>query len=350
MGQGLTLFFALSGFLLYLPWVRRLSDQRPAPSSRTFYFNRIVRIYPAYIVVLLIGSYVLQSTYVTTPPAGAVGMDGSRGVMTDPLQIVANLFLVQTLIPRTMTTGLGVSWSLTTELCFYAILPLLGLAAYAVARRFRSAPIGAFVPPVAMIALGVACTAIAQATVTGPPERRYALDWGDTWHAVFARSLLGQAQLFGFGMLAAALVAVLSTPTRRSRVRVVRVALWVFCLSFPVTVLAASPDVAFALSGAALIGLVALPTSSARVSRLARVLEWTPFRVLGLVSYSYYLWHAVVINFVRERSLAFDPRSAAGFGANWLLVFLCTLALASATYFTVERPFMRLRDRMRSRR
>jgi hypothetical protein len=38
------------------------------------------------------------------------------------------------------------------------------------------------------------------------------------------------------------------------------------------------------------------------------------------------------------------------FGASWLLVFLCTLALESATYFSVERPFMRLRDRARSRR
>jgi peptidoglycan/LPS O-acetylase OafA/YrhL len=63
------------------------------------------------------------------------------------------------------------------------------------------------------------------------------------------------------------------------------------------------------------------------------------------VSYSFYLWHAPVINFARGHDFTFDSNSAMGFAANWLLVFSATLALAVATYIAVERPFLRMRAR-----
>ena len=48
--QGLTLFFAISGFLLFLPFVSALLADRPMPSIRRYFTNRGLRIFPAYIV------------------------------------------------------------------------------------------------------------------------------------------------------------------------------------------------------------------------------------------------------------------------------------------------------------
>jgi len=50
LDQGLTLFFALSGFLLYRPFAAALLDRRAMPGSRAYLRNRALRIIPAYLV------------------------------------------------------------------------------------------------------------------------------------------------------------------------------------------------------------------------------------------------------------------------------------------------------------
>ena len=52
LSTGVHLFFVLSGFLLFLPYVRALLDGAPLPSARRFYRRRALRILPAYLVCL----------------------------------------------------------------------------------------------------------------------------------------------------------------------------------------------------------------------------------------------------------------------------------------------------------
>ena len=47
--------------------------------------------------------------------------------MTDPRAIALNLSLLQTFFPDHLQTGINPSWSLTTELTFYALLPVLAV-------------------------------------------------------------------------------------------------------------------------------------------------------------------------------------------------------------------------------
>jgi peptidoglycan/LPS O-acetylase OafA/YrhL len=49
---GLTLFFVLSGFLLYRPFVAAAMAKRPLPSIRDYLRRRALRILPAYWVIL----------------------------------------------------------------------------------------------------------------------------------------------------------------------------------------------------------------------------------------------------------------------------------------------------------
>src|SRR5690242_20063157 len=54
LSTGVHLFFVLSGFLLFLPYVRALLDGERLPSARRFYQRRALRILPAYWVCLTI--------------------------------------------------------------------------------------------------------------------------------------------------------------------------------------------------------------------------------------------------------------------------------------------------------
>ncbi len=121
--QGLTLFFALSGFLLYRPFVSAVLNDRPTPSTRKFLRNRVLRIWPAYLVILAFVSFVMGSAILE--PHGLAN-EWKIGYLTDPVTLLANALLVHTWFPGTVLTGLGVSWSLVPEVSFYLLLPVLG--------------------------------------------------------------------------------------------------------------------------------------------------------------------------------------------------------------------------------
>ncbi|MFD6547740.1 acyltransferase family protein, partial [Bacillus cereus] len=103
-------------------------------------------------------------------------------------------------------------------------------------------------------------------------------------------------------------------------------------------------DTGFAVLAAAVIALVVLPTRRGHQGRIARALEWLPFRYVGLVSFSFYLWHVPIIWLLDRWGITADT-STGGLLMNTALVFVVTLALASATYFGVEKQALDLKHR-----
>ncbi len=112
---GVAVFFVLSGFLLYRPFVARQITGRGADSG--FYVRRATRIYPAYWVALA-----------TTLIIGGTAVGDVRG-----LALTATL--TQVYVPERFLSGLQQSWSLAAEVAFYAVLPLIAAAAWAWARQ-----------------------------------------------------------------------------------------------------------------------------------------------------------------------------------------------------------------------
>src|SRR3954469_5255373 len=53
MEIGVPMFFVLSGFLLFRPWVQAAVNGRPAPSVRRYAWHRFRRIMPPYVVTVL---------------------------------------------------------------------------------------------------------------------------------------------------------------------------------------------------------------------------------------------------------------------------------------------------------
>jgi peptidoglycan/LPS O-acetylase OafA/YrhL len=102
-------FFMVSAFLLYRPWVRaRLADWE-SPSVAAFAWRRFLRIIPAYWVALTVITIWLSLPLVFS----------LHGIWTF-------YGLVQVYQPGWAVGGLTQAWTLNVEIIFYACLPLWG--------------------------------------------------------------------------------------------------------------------------------------------------------------------------------------------------------------------------------
>ncbi|MFC6344597.1 acyltransferase family protein, partial [Nocardioides hankookensis] len=214
--HGLTLFFALSGFLLYKPFADAILGHRDFPSIRRYAGSRFLRIYPPYLAIFLLSAFVLGAVWLDGGPGLSTGDIAGR--MTDPGDILANLFVAQSYVPSAMLTGIAPAWSLTAEIAFYVVMPVLAYGAYRLGSVVskRSAVL---LPPLVLIAVGLATRAwITHQVAQLPPGGATPWLWGHTWTAVLSRSLLAQADLFGYGMLVAVVLSIAAGRLRASAV------------------------------------------------------------------------------------------------------------------------------------
>ena len=124
---GVYIFFVISGFLLYRPFVRaRLRGGGP-PSTGATRWRRLLRIGPAYWVALTVVALWLGYSYVFEP---------ENAVWFYPFG--------QSYRPGLVIGGLTQAWSLSVEAAFYVMLPLYAFAMRSLAvRGERGVPRGA---------------------------------------------------------------------------------------------------------------------------------------------------------------------------------------------------------------
>lgn len=348
---GVAIFFVLSGFVVTRPFVAGRAAAPVAVSVPRYAVRRVLRIGPAWWAFL----------------AGAVAFGWLDHVAEfqgnfapdSPLHVLAW---------ATLTHGwwfqpVHVSWTLSVEVAMYALVPLWAAATHRIPRaRWKTEVAGATL----LVALGLVAT---WARWFRPPETRFA--------AVVVQPLIS----FGAGMLLAAVAAALTRPGRDARVRrafgmtgiwwslaaVLYVVLARYVVDAPPTILygvTGSPRVLFARDliqvaiAVLLVGSVVF-ADPAR-SRVVRLLTWRPLAAIGLVSYGIYLWHTTVLRWWRwsftPAELAADPSRLArlgefgGPGRGWrdgIFALVLTLAIATASYFAVERPARALAGRRR---
>jgi peptidoglycan/LPS O-acetylase OafA/YrhL len=117
MEMGVPIFFVLSGFLLFRPWVKSLATGGAEPSVRRYARHRVRRIMPAYVVTVLI-AYVIYHFRMAGPNFGHTWIG-----------LLRNLTLTQiytfNYLKGYLHQGLTQMWSLAVEAAFYVVLPLL---------------------------------------------------------------------------------------------------------------------------------------------------------------------------------------------------------------------------------
>jgi peptidoglycan/LPS O-acetylase OafA/YrhL len=117
MEIGVPIFFVLSGFLLFRPWVKSLATGSAEPSLRRYAWHRFRRVMPAYVVTVLI-AYAIYHFRNAGPNPGHTWYGLFRNLTLTQIYTFNYLrgYLHQ---------GLTQMWSLAVEATFYVLLPLL---------------------------------------------------------------------------------------------------------------------------------------------------------------------------------------------------------------------------------
>ena len=134
MEIGVPIFFVLSGFLLFGPWVTAATTGGSAPSLARYTWHRVRRIMPAYVVTVL-AAYLIYHF-----------RDGGPNPGHSWVGLLRNLTLTQIYTDNYMFNGylhqgLTQMWSLAVEVAFYVALPILAYLLLVVLCRRRWRPL-----------------------------------------------------------------------------------------------------------------------------------------------------------------------------------------------------------------
>jgi peptidoglycan/LPS O-acetylase OafA/YrhL len=314
----------------------------------TYLRNRALRIVPAYWAILALamalGAVSIRNT------AGTISYVGR---ITNPVDLFQTGLLLQDYRPSTMVIGIGPAWSLAVEVVFYCVLPLLVLGAARAARLAKDRRGRALVlltPPLLLLLIGLSGKYAAH-TLPGSPTAGY----GTNWHSVIERSFWAQADLFSFGMV----VAVLYNEVSDGRVSLPshwrRVAVGLGLVAFlPCALTIQQGEQSYlpqntgeALGISLIFASIVIPGLTAERSFVVRLLESRVLVAVGVVSYSLFLWHFPVINWLQSHGLTLSGGWAA-LAFNFMEVAVVAGVLSALTYRYVERPALRRKHSTRS--
>ena len=307
---GVYVFFVISGFLI----TRLLFAERKTTggiSLPKFYLRRIVRLYPV-VLAFTAGIFILQL---------AMGRRFDWAEAFSALFYFANYFFVVAKSGQLF----DVFWSLSVEEHFYLLLP--GLMVLLRSPRLILA---------AMAVVCGACLAIRLGTAAAHPEL-LATRW-------FTYRTECRLDSLAFGVALACLCEL-----DRGRRLLLRLATPAWCaLGLVATIgclLLRDPyfreTLRYSIQGAAIVLVLNYVLFGA--GRAASVLERRPFVIVGLLSYSLYLWHYFAAH-VLDAAAPHTPHLIRA-----AILFPVSFVLATVSYYGLERPLIGLRGRLQGR-
>lgn len=300
---GVPLFFAISGFILAIPFANHHLQGHPAPSLRKYFLRRVTRLEPPYIFALTV--FMLIKVLRTL----AVAHDD--GSLPDILaHFGASAFYLHNLIYGEASTIMVVAWSLEIEVQFYILAPLISCIF-----MVRS-------PAVRRLTLTAAIIFFSMLFGVEKP--------------IDGRTILQQAPYFLVGLLLADFYL---TDLRHNKISN---AYWdaaaIACLAgvFLFKMLHFFPPIV--TPWLILAGYVAV----FRAKTVRRFFRATPVVIVGGMCYTIYLWHFPVIAAFRHPFfLLADPAAAWYWRLGYLFAAsLPVLILGAVLFALIERPTM----------
>ncbi len=379
-GAGVTLFFVLSGFLLFLPYAKVLLFTGRWPLARIFYVRRAMRIMPGYYISLIVLILWMAPQYLHLAHIDNLGQ--SLNVLMDSSQTkkppnLNSLGLFLTFLMdssrQTFRELNGPYWTLAVEWQFYMILPLLALGILLLVKRvpsqrrlravslclfgliagglcvrffglyFRDNPTITFLIPrttlnvlsfflfgitgkytedFAVGMLASLCYVYAQSL---PPEHPFV----QTLHRISFR-------LWGIGILLLVFAAMWNFQSQTTLA-------WPFLNPImPYYNWLGEILLAFAY-GMCIMAILFGPRE------LQRLFTWKPLRWIGMISYSLYIWHLPLILFFQAHIVSLFPpmNFYLLYTLYWVWLVVGIIPFCVLYYAFIERSGMRLGDHWR---
>ncbi|HCT77329.1 MAG TPA: acyltransferase [Micromonosporaceae bacterium] len=315
-----SVFFVLSGFVLYRPYAHALATGGKADSVGRHLWRRFLRIGPAYWLTAAVCLWLL--------------VDKPVDLMTWAIHMTFTQFYVGL---GGFQPGIGQAWSLTVEVIFYLLLPFMAAATLGRKWRPRRA--------------ALLCLLLVPVTVG------WALAIGMGKLNVFIHPLWfpAYAGCFGVGMALATIHVALRTGTAPRSWKIIDDigsapwACWAFALglfAITATPVAGPPGGLGIATGSeyavrlvlylAVASCLIVPVAFGHKTKLHTFLETIPMRWLGTVSYGLFLWHPFAMHLIDEIS------GVPPFGRDPLGMYILAMAgglvLAAISWYCIERP------------
>ncbi|MFF8867305.1 acyltransferase family protein [Streptomyces sp. NPDC015139] len=331
----LPIFFVLSGMLLYRPFALATIAGTRKPEIKPYFWRRALRTLPAYWVLVAV-------TLITL----------NREAVHSVWQVLRPLLLLQVYQLDARLTGNGTeqTWTLATEIAFYAALPLLAWALDKFAGRAgdpgtRTRRVLWGLTPLVLIGFVYAWYTFLPSMGDYPAQN----EWPPKWLGFIAVGM-GLAALSACADVAPDRVPAFYRFVQKNPVWCWAIAIGIYLLAclrpigqpghadYPSMAGGMTEHFLYTLFGLFLVAPVTVPKPSRFV---VGAMSNPVMRFLGRISYGLYLWHIAVIYFWRGDLM---PRG------SFLGLFAVTLTgavvLATASFYLIESPAMRLRERL----
>jgi len=328
LNVGVPIFFVVSGFLIYRPFVAKRFEQQPSPDVEPYAIRRALRIVPAYWVALVIVTLIL----------------GLEATVFTPSGIVTYFGFLQAYDIGTVIGGIGQAWTLCIEVSFYVALPIWAFFARRLlpGRGGRRQMISGELWALAALFAASFLWQLLISPLFVPGDRGY---------LIAQISLPAFADQFALGMAMAVVSVAIHGGSKRPRaLHLVEKNPWIWVLAAAGLYALLGLKIGSIGLGASwsdaglfrhvvkgLIGVCVLAPAVFGASlggAVRAALGWRPLMLLGLVSYSFYLYHLAFILKLNEVTWLHQI----GWGAVATAAFVCSVAAAAISYRLIEAP------------
>lgn len=320
MEIGVPIFFVLSGFLLFGPWVKAAAAGGAPPSVPRYAWHRVRRIMPAYVVTVVL-AFLIYHFRTGGPNPGHTWIGLFR-----------NLTLTQIYTDNYMFSylhqGLTQMWSLAVEVAFYVALPILAYLLLVVLCRRRWRPLLLLGGLLALTAISPAWMVFVHTTDVLPDGARLWLPGYLAWFtggmALAVLKVMG-VRCYGFIALPLAVISfvIASTPIAGEPT------------TSPAGLAPALVKVGFYT---AIATLMVAPLALGDRGWYARLLSTRPMVWLGEISYEIFLVHLVIMEIAMVEVLHWQVYTGSA-----AALFVVTLTMTIPVAWLLHR-FTRVRS------